>query len=235
MIYQPKFKHSTEQKVFVYTDIHYRHNPSWPVPIWKMRGFNSAEECDAAQVANWNKKITNNDIVFLLGDTVLGAGKESKEVFCNLIDKALNYKELYIMCGNHYAGYKAVFDTEHERLENSIDKFYRLIVKSFRRNVYLIPNYYEIFVNGQAIVLSHYPTLSWNGMGKGAWMLHGHCHGNLYKTPWIKDNYYKGKAIDIGIETVKEPLDFDEIKAIMDTRVNLLIDHHTGEASSPFC
>ena len=35
---------SEKQNIWFTSDWHYNHNPSWPVPIWKARGFQSVEE-----------------------------------------------------------------------------------------------------------------------------------------------------------------------------------------------
>ena len=42
-----------------------------------------------------------------------------------------------------------------------------------------VADYREITVDGQALVLCHYAFRTWNGMGRGAWNLHGHSHGRL--------------------------------------------------------
>lgn len=39
--------------------------------------------------------------------------------------------------------------------------------------------YAEREVDGQRIVLCHYPFRSWRDMGRGGWNLHGHSHGKL--------------------------------------------------------
>lgn len=229
MIYQLKFKHSAEQRVFWYSDLHYRHNPNWPIPIWKDRGYNSAFECDAAQIENWNKKITNNDIVFLLGDSIVGAGKDGGPVLKNLLD-VLNFKEIYLQMGNHGSGWKQLFD---ENYENGVDKYWRISISIGSKVVHLIPNYYEIYVNGQSFVLSHYAILSWNSMNKNSVHLFGHSHNNLSKTDWVKENYLTAKCLDVGPESIKEPISFDEVMEIMKDRKTLLIDHHNGDSSSP--
>lgn len=234
MINVLKLKHSNDNKVFVFSDIHYRHNPSWPVPLWKMRGFNSVQEHDATIAERIIKKIKPNDTLILLGDTVVGAGKDSTEVFKGLID-IIPCNNLYVMAGNHGSGYKQLFKGSLDSGQ-SIDEYYRLNIPvgNPHKIVYFIPNYYEVYVNGQAIVLSHYALLSWNGMNKGSIHLFGHSHNNLSNCDWVKNNYLCGKCLDVGPESVHEPISFSEIMEIMKDRKVLSIDHHDKDTSSPF-
>lgn len=97
---------------------------------------------------------------------------------------------------------------------------------SSNKTVYLIPNYLEICIEGQLIVMSHYPILSWNKMSKGSYMLYGHVHNNLCKTQWIKQNYLTGKCLDLSVESTPEPLEFAEIQKIMQNKKTLEVDHH---------
>jgi calcineurin-like phosphoesterase family protein len=46
-----------------------------------------------------------------------------------------------------------------------------------------IASYAEIVVDATRLVLCHYPFRTWNGIGKGAWNLHGHSHGRLKPLP----------------------------------------------------
>lgn len=224
MIYNLKFVDNEVSRVFFFSDFHHSHDPEWDVPLWKLRGFNSIEEHDRVLMENWNKKVSENDIVFYLGDLIVGAGKEGYNTFVNTLLK-LEFNTLYVMPGNHYSGFKQLFDGNFAH--DSIDQFLRIkILSELRESIYFIPNYYEISVNGQSIVLCHYPILSWNKMSQGAWHLHGHCHGNLHKTKWIENNYYKGKVLDIGPECNNEPISFNELKQIFKSRIELKVDHH---------
>lgn len=69
----------------------------------------------------------------------------------------------------------------------------------------------EINIEGQKIILNHYPLKSWKDIENGSWLLSGHEHGNF------KD-IEKGKMLDIGWCRFKKPLSFLEIKEIMDSR-----------------
>lgn len=72
-----------------------------------------------------------------------------------------------------------------------------------------VKDYHSCKINGQYVVMSHFPMLKWDGDGTGAYMLHGHCHGNL-------DSVNKGtKRLDVGIDAfckdTSAPREFDEV------------------------
>lgn len=77
------------------------------------------------------------------------------------------------------------------------------------------------------MVLSHYSFRTWNNGGEGTWMLYEHSHGTL-REYGPESNNDKFKTMDVGIDTHPEfrPYHFDEIKEIMDKRINLRVDHH---------
>lgn len=226
MVNHLKFRETEDSKVYFVSDLHYKHSPQWDIPIWKQRGFNSSDEhCDGI-IKNHNNVVTNNDICFFLGDSVIGAGADSTQVFKNLFQNCLNYKTAYIMPGNHWAGYRTLFNSALEA-GNRIDEFYRLKIDEINgREVYFIPNYYEIIMGYRLFVMSHYPILSWHDHGKGSIMLFGHVHNNLRKTDWIKDNYLKGKTLDISWDCYQRPLSSEEILKMTNNKKILKIDHH---------
>jgi calcineurin-like phosphoesterase family protein len=58
-------------------------------------------------------------------------------------------------------------------------------------------------INGQLIVLCHYPFRTWNKMGKKSINLHGHSHGRLTAVP---------RQYDVGVDPQNlRPVTFDEI------------------------
>jgi calcineurin-like phosphoesterase family protein len=231
MINTLKFQNSPESRIFFFSDFHYDHDPKWEVPLWKVRGFNSVIEHNETLVSRWNAKVRGSDVVFVLDDTVFGKGAEDKLKF---LFKTLNYKYLYIMPGNHHAGYKQLFNQAFST--NRIDPYYRLLLfAEGDKEVFAIPNYYEIFVGNKPIVLCHYPILSWNGMAQGSFLCYGHVHQSLSKVDWTRDNYLKGKVLDVGPESVGEPQSFDEIMKIMAAKEIVKTDHHSKETSTPFC
>lgn len=206
--------------------MHHNHDRNF---IYEKRGFANVTEHNDILIKRWNNKVDNNSVVFHLGDITFS--KDAQKNLEILFD-VLNYKILYILPGNHTSGYRQIFDKALSI--NQIDKYYRLLYdRSVTiKMIYLIPNYYEIFVNGKPIVLCHYPMKCWNGHAQGSIILVGHTHGSYHDSlPMTLD---KGKILDVGPESVKEPLDFDEVMAIMDRKTVLTESHHNAKTQNPF-
>lgn len=113
------------------------------------RPFQSVEEMNHSMIQSWNNMITNNDIVYILGDLSLGNLDSQKR-----ITQQLNGQKILIL-GNH--------DCE-DSYKNS--DFIEVI------------DYKEVCHNNRRFVLFHYPLMSWHKSNKGSIMIHGHCHGN---------------------------------------------------------
>lgn len=213
---------SNIDKIYFWSDLHFCHAKDF---ILNPRGFSDSESHKKFIIDSWNSTVPEDGVVFLLGDSVIGAGKDSENVFCDLFSK-LNYKEIYIMAGNHAAGYKSIFASLIKN-ERKIDEYYRLLT-FFRKNsvAYFIPNYYEIRIDGVLNILSHYPLVSWNEMGKGSMHFFGHVHSNLDKKQWLLDNYLIGRCLEVTPEKIRKPISFLEAKEILEKRSPLQIDHH---------
>ena len=84
-------------------------------------------------------------------------------------------------------------------------------------------NYQEITVDGQYIVLAHYPISIFNYMKDGAWHLCGHSHYNYdHSTAENKT----GKILDVSWDGLKRPYTMNEIRTIMNSKSILALDHH---------
>jgi calcineurin-like phosphoesterase family protein len=205
---------STDHDVLFWGCMHYGHDPKWDVPIWKTRGYNSSFEHDEGLIFNWNKKAGASTIGFLLGDTIFGHNADERLI---TLFKRLDFKELYVLPGNHQAGYKQLL----ERVQDNI----LLPAASEYKQVHFVPNYLEAVVNGQTIIMNHYAQATWNGQHKGAWHLHSHSHGNLYKSELGK-LLYKSKTMDVGVEVCSEPISFAELRAKFRGYDQITFDHH---------
>lgn len=188
--------------------------------IYEPRGFTNVTDHDKWLIESWNNTVNSESTVFALGDTCFGLSAEVNLI--NLFD-VLNYKTLYIMPGNHFSGYKQVYNRCSGFLSGQY--LYPLEYKiNDNKTVFFIPNYFEILAGHQFCVLSHYPLASWNKMSHYSYMIHSHCHGN-YK-PSLPDSFLDGKILDVGIDVFKRPVSFSELKQIMDKKQPNNVDHH---------
>ena len=64
----------------------------------------------------------------------------------------------------------------------------------------------ELAIEGQEIVLCHYPMRAWNRSHYGSWNLFGHVHGTL-------DGFLNGKSLDVGVDSHNfKPWSFEQLK-----------------------
>jgi calcineurin-like phosphoesterase family protein len=215
LFYKPVKISSTDHDVLFWGCMHYGHDPKWDVPIWKTRGYNSSFEHDEGLIRNWNNKANASTIGFLLGDTIFGHNADDRLVS---LFRRLNFKELYILPGNHQAGYKQLIESVQD---NTL-----LPSASEYKQVHFVPNYLETVVNGQAIVMSHFPILSWNGAGKGVYHIFAHVHGNLNRSELGRAYLKTGLQHEISVENCPSPITFGELKAEMRKKVRSCPDHH---------
>ena len=108
---------------------------------------------DRTMIANWNKVVGPDDVVYHLGDFAVGGGPAGP------YRRQLNGK-IHLVIGNHEQ--RALRETE---LFESVDWMM------------------EIKVDKQDIVLLHYALRVWNCSHHGAWSLFGHSHGSLPDDP----------------------------------------------------
>lgn len=147
-------------KIFFTSDLHLGHDKSF---IFGPRGFSSIEEHDETIINNWNQVVGADDIVYILGDVIMGDQEKGIEKL-----KRLNGKEIVVIVGNH--------DTEQKMSKYlSLDKVYIL-------------GYADIIKYGKyRFYLSHHPTITSN-MEKGEPM-HRHLI-NLFGHTHSKDKFF---------------------------------------------
>lgn len=209
-----------------WSDLHLGHLCQyWEVPLWKARGFNSVEEHDQTLIERWNASLNSSSTLFHLGDILFGMNGEQR--LHHLLDQ-LNFKELYLMPGNHSAGYKQLLSQALQKPDGIRYLNYN------HKTVYFVPNYLEMIICGQSIVCSHYPLASWNGQSKGSWMIHGHCHSNLYRSELGKILYKFCKIKDVGVENSPTPNSFVSLQKEMAQKNNFTFDHHDSSTQNPF-
>ena len=155
--------------IYFTSDTHYFHKN---VIEYCNRPFASVEEMNETLIANYNNVVKPDDTVYHLGDFAFANESKIKQIFYRL-----NGKKILIF-GNHdvdprYNGkkvYHDLFDETHD--------------------------YLELKINGERIVMFHFPIESWNKRHRSAIHLHGHTHGS-----YDERNKSVPNRIDVGVDS----------------------------------
>ncbi len=132
-----------------------------------------------AMINNWNSVVKPEDNIYHLGDV----GFLDEGPLYNILSQLNGRKHL--IWGNH---------------DQTIKKSEKI------RSLFVwCKDYHEFKKDGHTICLFHYPIGEWNKAHRGAYHLHGHCHGN-YKYP------REGRCMDVGANLINHtPIEFDEV------------------------
>ena len=166
------------------SDLHFGHKN-----IIKLcnRPFNTIEEMDETLIANWNKKVHKNDVVYILGDVVW-----KKKLVPYYMDRLKGKKIL--IAGNHDEWVKD--PATHASFDNVI-------------------RYLEINLDGHPITMCHYPMLEWRasrkeGERKLGYLIHGHIQNRVSEE--YRPLYLKHNALNAGIDVNGfAPVTFSEL------------------------
>lgn len=229
-----KIQLTKNQKVFTTSDTHYNHtNIVDSVSQWKdtrsgeTRDFKSLYHMNQTIVNNINDVVGIDDILVHLGDWSFG-GVESIWEF----RKQINCKNIHLIFGNH----------DEHIINNKLipDSYQPSIGRSlYSQELFTSCGFYEEFellypqiqknikIQKLKFVASHYPMASWNGLGKGRIMLHGHLHLNSGR------KIHQGKSMDVGVDgNSYKPYLINDIFSLMEKQpINntiLLKDHHVS-------
>lgn len=211
--------------VFWTSDLHFDHR----MMVEKFRahmGWTSKEEMSDYLIDQWNSVVPKKGAtVFVIGDIF----------FCNPA------RAITILDALH--GSKCLIRGNHDKTVDRVEIRKRLVwIKDYARvkindpgSTYRDQQGEKIWIPGtQPIVMSHYPMVTWHGSGRGSWMLHGHCHGNLQEefvgSDGIQYRLPPAKRLDVGVDVHNfKPLTYAQIKAIMATKGFQPVDQH-GQA-----
>ena len=132
--------------VFFTSDTHFNHTN---IIRFCSRPFKDVEHMNETLIANWNRVVGPDNIVFHLGDFCLGGSAEWTKIL-----KRLNGK-IYLIAGNH----------DMKNLRQNYTKYFELITMQM-----------YIEVDKQKIYLNHCPFLCYSGSYDDTWQLFGHVH-----------------------------------------------------------
>jgi calcineurin-like phosphoesterase family protein len=154
----------------------------------------TVEAVDQTMITQWNRVVGYSDLVYVIGDIAMGGNVEKTMG----IYQRLNGTKI-LVTGNH----------DNKMLRNP--KFFELF-----KEVHL--TYHERVINGQLIVMCHFPIWEWHQIHRNSWHLHGHLHGKPHGIP--------GKILDVSADGHDlTPWSFEDVKRYMDKRE--LRTHHT--------
>jgi len=122
------------------------------------RPFASLEEMDETLIANWNRVVTNGDTVYVIGDLMFRMQANPADILKQLKGKK------HLVLGNHDKSWL-----------NKVDA--GCFFKSVER-------YAEISDGKHKLALCHYPMMTWGGIGRGGYLVHGHIHNNRDAAYW---------------------------------------------------
>jgi calcineurin-like phosphoesterase family protein len=143
-------------KTFFTSDHHIHHSR---IIKFENRPFKDVEEMEREFVSRWNNKVTDKDMVYLLGDLSFGNSKQTLEFVSQLRGNK------YYIFGNH--------DKPVRKNTSVKNKF--IWCKDYAE--------VKISINGkmEKVTLTHYPFDSWNRSFHGSMSIHGHVH-SIYPT-----------------------------------------------------
>lgn len=236
-----------DQDIFFMSDPHFGHKnickatSSWS-DTTECRDFISVEAMDSYIIDQINRLVGEDDILFVLGDWSFG-GEDN--IWKSRI--RINCKNIHFIIGNHDHHIERGIVFKGAKREEPYGKIipgkpiggeYPDYVSVDAPDMFSsISHYKRISIDGQEIVMSHFPMIAWDRSHKGSWMLHGHSHGTLFTdaaTQWAGSDYwYKtSKILDVGVDSIfkifgeYKPLKFQEIRKIMNKREVIFNDHH---------
>jgi calcineurin-like phosphoesterase family protein len=157
-------------EIYFSSDLHFGHDKDF---IYRPRGFSSINEMNEAIIERFNSVVKNKDILYLLGDVMLGNNDTNIEYL-----KRLNGHKV-ILTGNH--------DTNN-----------RLSLYYFLDDVDILGYSDMIKYKKKHFYLSHYPTITSNmesNINQTVINLYGHTHQ--------KTNFYENKPFmyHVGVDS----------------------------------
>lgn len=230
------------------SDTHFHHkNIVKGVSDWENKGdqsqrdFKTLEEHDEHIIAQFNKYVKQDDVLWHLGDWSFGG-----------IEQIWNFKkrlpfDINLVYGNHD------HHIENNRILPNVkrsESYGSVLVDGVPKDKEY-PDYVEAWslfsstqhvyfgkIGKQTFFLSHYAHRVWNKSHHGVIHLYGHSHDSLDRYFNTNDpRHYYGKSMDVGIDSAKRvlgeyrPFHIDEILKIMNGREIYMPDHHNSKTN----
>ena len=163
------------------------------------RPFKSLSDMENAIINNWNKKVQDDDNVYVLGDLVKDDDFDSINIFSEL------------------KGHKHLIVGNHDQL--LLDRIKEL-------NIFETVKFIDLIIdNNRKVCICHYPLMDWMEFNRKGILVYGHIHnktaenGNAYKM--IKDFYKDLPSYNCGVDVCGfEPRTLDELISLKEENKN---------------
>jgi len=190
--------------LFFTSDTHFNHNN---IIKYSERPFAHVTEMNEHMIAAWNSVVTNNDIVYHLGD-VFYPSQNAHHISLDELMSRLNGTKRLIL-GNH-----DIDKTHGTHESNPVPSHWGWDS---------VESYAEVKFGKTRFVLSHYPFETWRNAHHGWYHLHGHCHGTLKRK--------LAHRFDVGVDSHKDyrPFSAEELREIFKTQDNYEPQDHHGD------
>lgn len=165
--------------IYFIADTHFGHRN---VICFTNRPFESVEEMDDTMISNWNKRVHQQDTIYIIGDMFY---------HCNYAEDILKklHGKKHLIVGNHDGSW----------LNERTRKYFQSISP-----------FLETTDGRHALTLCHYAMVSYHHDSK-AYMIHGHMHNNIYADYYpllIKRERVLNAGVDIN---GFKPVTFEEL------------------------
>lgn len=158
-------------KIYYTSDLHFGHEN---VIKFDNRPFQTVKQMNETIINNWNKKVHNDDMVYILGDFCWGKQPD------------------WIYFLSMLKGQKALITGNHDLKQMS---------SNLKRLLFDIKPYKDIADKDRRVIMCHYPIPFYVAdYSDNCYMLYGHLHNTIEETfmqdikTMIKENDYRGKS-----------------------------------------
>lgn len=163
------------------------------------RPFKNLEEYKEKIILNWNRKVKEDDIVYVLGDIA----EDSYEEVIDILKKLNGVKHFIV--GNHD------------------EKLLPIIKKA---DIFKTINYINLIEDhGRKVCICHYPLMDWMEFSRGGYHIYGHIHNktqlNGYSYIQIKEYFSDKPAFNASVDVIGyEPVTLDEMIKLKEVNKN---------------
>lgn len=195
-----------EQKIWFTADTHIGHKNILKhcTERAKIGGFevDDIETHDKWLIDRWNKTVSKNDVVYILGDFSFASSETLKK---KILPKMHGQK--FLILGNH--------DKSSENLDGYFKQITQIKEITFKqKNFGFLDEDFKV-------VMCHYPMLSWNGKTYGSVQCHGHCHDRL-----TQYNIESGELrVDVGWDSELSQFDLVSLEKLYEYMKGIAAKH----------